>query len=95
MQNFQAATVTSAGALPVPEASSVAAVLGQDIYLFGGSASSTIYELSGTSFSAVGRLPTVTADAAVAADGEIIVAGGTDEGLSAVASIYAVTPLSP
>src|ERR1700690_1229267 len=42
VQNFQAATVTSAGALPVPEASSVAAVLGQDIYLFGGSAGSSI-----------------------------------------------------
>jgi hypothetical protein len=42
-----------------------AAALGPNIYLFGG-VSSTIYQLTGTSFTVAGSLPSATADAAVA-----------------------------
>ena len=94
VQNFQAATATNAGTLPAPDASAVAAALGPNIYLFGG-ASSTIYQLTGTSFSVAGSLPAATADAAVATvAGTAYVIGGYT-GSAELDTIVAYTPNAP
>jgi hypothetical protein len=65
IESFQSATVTAAGTLPVPDASAGAAVLGSNIYLFGGT-SSTIYELNGQSFTVAGSLTSPTRRSATA-----------------------------
>ena len=94
VQNFQAATATNAGTLPAPDASAVAAALGPNIYLFGG-ANSTIYQLTGTSFSVAGSLPAATADAAVATvAGTAYVIGGYT-GSAELDTIVAYTPNAP
>jgi len=95
VQNYQAATVTSGAAAPIPLASAVAAVLGPNIYVFGGVGSSAIYELTGTSFAAVGSLPAVTADAAVATVGNTAFVIGGYNGTTELNTIVAYTPGSP
>jgi N-acetylneuraminic acid mutarotase len=91
IENFQAATVTAAGTLPVPDASAGAAVLGSNIYLLGGT-SSTIYELNGQSFTVAGSLPSATADAAVATVGDSAYVIGGYTGSSELDTIVAYTP---
>jgi N-acetylneuraminic acid mutarotase len=93
IQNFQA-SVTSAGTLPAPTGSAVAAVLGGDVYLFGGE-SSTIYQLSGTSFEIAGNLPAATADAAVATVGDTAYVIGGYSGTTELNTIVAFTPGAP
>ena len=93
VQNFQAATATNAGTLPAPEASAVAAVLGSNVYLFGGTGS-TIYQLTGTSFTVAGSLPAATADAAVATVGTTAYVIGGYTGSAELDTIVAYTPNS-
>lgn len=93
VQNFQLGNVTSAGTLPAPDASGVAAVLGGTVYLFAGS-SSTIYQLSGTSFEIAGNLPATTADAAAATVGDTAYVIGGISGTAELNTIVAFTPNS-
>jgi N-acetylneuraminic acid mutarotase len=78
-------------------------VLDGQIYAIGGAnaagqRSRAIYAINPASGRVLlaGVLPQALADTvAVTGDGEIIVAGGTNEALAPVATIYAVTPIAP